>query len=262
MKFKEWFLLNERDAGAGRTNSRPSQQFFAANRGQLWGPSAQYLNPDSMLPGEKAAGAIVTGIGSSLARELRRDVSPQPQMLPIKFEPEPLVKTLMLPLQYSEDIRMSYSPYQKPRTLLYKVMPVFDVKKINFSGRPEQDKYTLLNIYGEDSYQQTNMAVNFTKGLIFNYLKLTFKNQSRKYTLDDPEVILEDRQDVDDISFLRLVVSYKRREIPKELEDKLSGKPAYGEDNPWDDMIQQIRQTPSSPLPPGVRGTSTIPSRN
>lgn len=254
MKFKDWLLFDE---STGRTNSRPTQQ-FAANRGQLWGPSAQFGQPDSMLPGEKAIGGIVTGIGSSIAKRMRRDISPQPSILGLRMEKEPLIQTMVLPLQYSEDINMSANSYQKPRTLLYKVMSVFDIKKINFSGKPEEDKYLLPDLSIDD---QTNMAVNFTKGLIFNYLRLKFKNQNKKYILDDPEVLLEDRKDMGEVSYLRVAVSYKRREIPKELDDKLSGQPAYQGRENEDDVIDRLKDvigTRIPPLPPGSTGTSEI----
>lgn len=220
MKFKKWLQIYE---NSGRTNARPTQS-FAANRSQLWGPSAQFGQPDSMTPIDKGIGALFTGVGSSLAKRLRMDISPQPSILGLEIEKEPKIMSIVLPLQYSEDVNMSPNSWSKPRTLMYKVMPVFDVKKINYKGERLPDKYLLPDLNNDD---QTNKAVNFTKGLIFNLFKSKLHIYKNKFILDDPEVVMEDRKDMGSVSFLRIVVSYKPREISKNLDDKLSGQSAY-----------------------------------
>ena len=262
MKFKDWLATNE-NASSGRTNARPTQS-FAANRGQLWGPSAQFGQPDSMLPGMKAIGGVVTGVGSAIAKRLRRDISPQPSLLGLELDKEPLIETMTLPLQYSSDIDMPYNSWQKPRTLLYKVMRVFDMNKVNFKGQKDESKYLLPDLNDDN---QTNAAVNFTKGLIFNILLLKHKS-NKKFIMEDPEVMLEDRKDMGPISYLRIVVSYKQRVIPKNIDDKLRGQSAYQGSQQDDDALDVIRDrlsqnlsqqnnpTPQQPSPP--TGTSSV----
>jgi len=182
MKFKKWLQIYE---NSGRINARPTQS-FAANRGQLWGPSAQFGQPDSMNPIQKGIGAFVTGVGSSLAKRLRMDISPQPSILGLEIEKEPKIMSIVLPLQYSEDVNISPNSWLKPRTLMYKVMPVFAVKKINYKGERLPDKYLLPDLNNDD---QTNKAVNFTKGLIFNLFKSKLHIYKNKFILVATQVV-------------------------------------------------------------------------
>jgi hypothetical protein len=254
MKFKKWFVENEKieitvlEALRGATNARPTQS-FAANRGQLWGPSAQFGQTDSMTPIQKGIGGLATGIGSSIASELDREVSPQPSILPLELDKEPFLQTVVLPLQYSEDMNMTPNSWVKPRTLMYKVGPVFDLNKINYNAEQKPGKYLFPDLTNDDL---TNRAVNFTKGLIFNLLKLKHNNtHNKKYILEDPEILLEDRKDIDNVSYLRLVVSYKRRDLPKHIDDKLSGQSAYQGDQSDNDFERELVSIARAARSPG-----------
>jgi hypothetical protein len=230
MNFKEW-LINEE----GRVTARPTQS-FAANRSQLWGPSATFGQPDSMSPIQKGIGAVVTGVGSSIAKELGRDIQAQPTIMGMPPKNENLIRQGVLPLQRDEENPISS---QNAKTLLFKLANVLNQKSnmVNQDGQPDPDKFTLLK--PTDNIEDINQSVSFTTGLILNkiYNELKQSGFERKYEIENPVIKLQDKKDYNGISFLRVVVEFKSRQIPKSLDDKLAGKGyqanAY-EDTPFD----------------------------
>lgn len=113
MNFKEWLQQEEAafmeapsakagfaTSATGMTRGRPgANSGFAANRSQLWGPSATYGRADTMMPWNKPLPAIATGIGQSFQQSLGWQPTPV-----AAFEPMPKNEGILdrwgaLPLQ-------------------------------------------------------------------------------------------------------------------------------------------------------------------
>jgi hypothetical protein len=119
MNFREWLqfeeleLLNERNPfGSGEIGTmrgRPgSGSGFAANRSQLWGPSATYGRADTLMPWKKPAPAALTSIGQAFQKELGYQPTPIPELEPMPKEDTSHDRWGVLPLQLPpEDFKMS-----------------------------------------------------------------------------------------------------------------------------------------------------------
>lgn len=230
MNFKEWLLQSENVRMA-----RPTQT-FAANRSQLWGPSATFGQPDSMSPIQKGIGAVVTGVGSSIAKELGRDIQAQPTILPPPPKTDELVKERVLPLQMpDEDRKISRNPKQA----FYQVSNIVHGREsmINLPNQTDANgKFPILDINNANP-DQINQAINFTTGLILYLLYNDSQNVSNRYDLEDPEVVLQNRKTFNDgKTYLRVVTKYKRRQIPHQIDKQLSGA-GHEQDN-FDDLAQ------------------------
>lgn len=252
MNFKEW-LQNE--ASSGTRMARPTQT-FAANRSQLWGPSATFGQPDSMSPIQKGIGAVVTGVGSSIAKELGRDIQAQPTILPPPPKTDELIREKVLPLQLPEEENRRIS--RNPKQAFYQVSNMVHGREsmINVPNQNDtSNKFQILDINNSNP-DQINQAINFTTGLILYLLYNDLQNASNRYDLEDPEVILQNRKTFGDgKTYLRVVAKYKRRQIPHQIDKALAG--AGHEQDDSDDLFDRFRSELSARTPPtGPVGSS------
>jgi len=241
MKFKNWLLQNE---NSGVRMARPTQT-FAANRSQLWGPSATFGQPDSMTPIQKATGAVVTGIGKTIAKRLDRDIQAQPTILPPPPKVDELVRERVLPLQLpDEQARISRNPKQA----FYQVSNIVHNKETMINMPNQNDSNGKFPILSADSNpDQINQSINFTTGLILYLLYNDLQKMSNFYDLEDPEVVLQNRKTFNDgKTYLRVVAKYKRRQIPHQIDKALAGQGHEQDDT--DDLADRLNQL-------GVRST-------